>query len=95
MHHPPPRSTSSASPGSRSTFWLGAALGLFVGWLCTARAREPRRRDAHRPSPALEAMPPPLPDAVLLASVAGEEDPGAAVDAPAQPRMTRSPSPPV
>lgn len=79
-------STSTPSPHHRSLALLGVVVGLFVFVAFThrprarqARARVPRD-DWHTRSIA------PAPTAaVLFASVAGEEDPGAAVDAPAPP----------
>ncbi len=61
---------------ARSRFFM-AMLGL-LGTLAWMGMRERRGKRAPRPD-----------GAVLLASVAGEEDPGAAVDSPAPPRPFR------
>lgn len=79
-------STSAQSPYHRSLALLGVAVGLFVFVAFThrPRARQTRARVLHDDLPTRLIAPAPT-AAVLLASVAGEEDPGAAVDAPAPP----------
>lgn len=61
-------------PSSRYLLPLLGVLGA-LGWLVLRSL--PSGRSAPTPDPARKA---------LLASVAGEEDPGAAVDSPAPPR---------
>jgi hypothetical protein len=60
---------------SRNLVFLLTTLG-FLALFCAPGRRE--RRAAPAPEPGF-----------LLASVAGEEDPGAAVDSPAPPRWVR------
>ncbi len=86
--------TTTPHSRHRSLILLGLAVGFFV---LEAVVRQKRRRSA-RALPDHERLPtramPPAPLAVLLASVAGEEDPGAAVDAPAvSPPPAQTPSP--
>lgn len=81
MHH-----TTTPSSHHRSLALLGVVVGLFVfgAFVHRPRARQPRVRPPDDRLPTRSMAPAPT-AAVLLASVAGEEDPGAAVDAPAPP----------
>lgn len=83
-HHPIP--TLPRSHGRLQTL-LGLAVGLFVFGAFVHRPRPRARPALARDDLPTRAIPPAPSAAVLLASVVGEEDPGAAIDAPA-------PSPP-